>query len=152
MDYVKAIVIKFVMSLAVLWFILGVFYNINFGHIFALSLIITPVSFILGDLFILPRFENWGATIADFILTFAVIWLYSVNVINAIFPVLTATALSALVISVAEIFFHQYVDRHILHVDDRTVDRTSQMNIDNRDLQTEFGEEITPPPEDEDNV
>lgn len=151
MDYVKALVIKFVMCLAVLWIVLGVFYNVDFGHILALSLIITPVSFILGDLFILSRFENWGATIADFILVMAVVWLYSINFINEAFPYITAAALSALIISVGEIFFHRYVDRHILHVDDRTVSRDDQRNID-RSLQTEFGEEIDPPPEDKDQV
>ena len=152
MDYVKALIIKFVMCLAVLWIVLGVFYNINFGHVLTLSLIITAASFVIGDLFILPRFENWGATIADFFMALAIVWLYSVNFVNDIFPVLTAAALSALILAVGEIFFHRYVDSHILHVQDETVNRENQMTIDQRNLQTEFGEEIDSPPEDEDQV
>src|SRR5690625_2607381 len=152
LDYVKALIIKFVMCLAVLWIVLGVFYNVNFGHVLTLSLIITPVAFILGDLLILRRFENWGATIADFFLVLAVVWLYTVNFSNEVFPFLTAAALSAILITIGEIFFHRYVDSHILHVQDDSVDRDRQMNIDNRNLQTEFGEEINPPPEDEDQV
>jgi len=152
LDYVKALIIKFVMCLAVLWIVMGVFYGVRFGHIFTLSLIITPVAFILGDLYILRRFENWGATIADFFLVLAAVWFYSVNFTNIVFPFLTAAAISAVLISVGEIFFHRYVDSHILHVDDDTIDRERQMNIDNRNLQTEFGEEIEPSPEDEDQV
>jgi|SRR5699024_3200429 len=152
MDYVKALLIKFVMCLAVLWIVLGVFYNITFGHVLTLSLIITGVSFVLGDLYLLPRFENWGATIADFFLALAIIWLYSITFIDAIFPAVTAAALSALILSVGEIFFHRYVDSQILHVQDDTVNRDDQMTVDDRNLQTEFGEEIDPPPEDEDQV
>src|SRR5690625_1136183 len=152
LDYVKALIIKYVMCLAVLWLVLGVFYNVAFGHIFALSLILTPVTFILGDLFILPRIENWGATIADFLMVFAVVWFYSAYFINETFPALTAAALSALIISVGEIFFHRYVDNRILHVQDDTIDRDRQMNIGNRNLQTEFGEEIDPPTKDEDKL
>ncbi|MEI3613227.1 YndM family protein [Pseudogracilibacillus sp. SO30301A] len=149
MDYVKALVIKFVMCLAVLWLVLGVFYNVSFGHILTLSIILTPVSFILGDLFILRRFENWGATIADFLMVFAIVWFYGAYFINVTFPVITAAALSALIISVGEIFFHRYVDNHILHVEDDTRDRGRRGD---RNLQTEFGEEIDPPPVDKDKL
>lgn len=152
MDYVKALVIKFVMCLAVLWLVLGVFYNVGFGHILTLSIILTPVTFILGDLFILRRFENWGATIADFLMVFAVVWFYGAYFINVTFPVITAAALSALIISVGEIFFHRYVDNHILHVEDDKRDRDRRANIDDRNLQTEFGEEIDPPPVDKDKL
>ena len=152
MDYVKALVIKFVMCLAVLWLVLGVFYNVRFGHILTLSIILTPVTFILGDLFILRRFENWGATIADFLMVFAVVWFYGAYFINVTFPVITAAALSALIISVGEIFFHRYVDSHILHVEDDKRDRDRRANIDDRNLQTEFGEEIDPPSGDKDKL
>jgi len=146
MDYVKAIIIKFVMSLAVLWVILGLIYNVAFGHVLTLSLIITALGFILGDLIILRWFENWGATIADFLLVFAAVWVYSINFIFENFPVLWAAALSALIISVGEVFFHKYIDRHIIHVDER-VDEANRADVGN--LQTEFGEE-NPTPEDKD--
>ncbi|MEI3607924.1 YndM family protein [Pseudogracilibacillus sp. SE30717A] len=146
MDYVKALIIKFVMCLAVLWIILGIFYNVAFGHIFTLSLILTAISFILGDLYLLPKFENWGATISDFFLAFAIIWVYSVSFINENFSVITAAALSALVISVGEIFFHRYVDNHIFHNRLHEVNHNDQLRSKNRDLQTEFGDEIKPPP------
>lgn len=150
MDYVKALIIKLLMCTAVIWFVLGVMYNVNFGHVITLSLFITIASFILGDIFLLPKFENWGATIADFILVFAAVWIYSANFINVNFSLLNAAAITAIIIAIGEIFFHQYVDRHILHVDDRIIIRDD----DNRDirqseLKTEFGEEIDPAPDDE---
>lgn len=149
MEYFKALIIKFIMCLAVLWLVLGVFYDMAFGHVLTLSLILTAVAFLLGDLFILSRFENWGATISDFILAFAAIWFYSVYIANATFPVVTAAAISALILSIGEFFFHKYVDNHILHIQYDTKDSDDQMKMDDRNLQTEFGEEIEPSQEDE---
>ncbi|MBO1005869.1 YndM family protein [Pseudogracilibacillus auburnensis] len=152
MDYVKALIIKFIMCTAVIWIVLGAFYGVNFGQILMLSLIITGVSFVLGDLFILPKFENWGATIADFIIVFAIVWLYGANFINENIPLLTAAAITAAIIAIGEIFFHRYVDSRILHVDDRTDNRDNDnyIDIDHSELKTEFGEEIDPVPNDDD--
>src|SRR5690625_3530993 len=132
--------------MAILWVIMGGFYGIGFGHILLLNILITGVSFILGDLYVLPKFENWGATIADFFLVLATVWLYGTYVIPQLFPVLSVAALSALLIGVGEYFIHKYVDRLLLHQEVRTVDRR---NISTSELQTEFGEEIDPPKDEE---
>src|SRR5690625_3132658 len=147
MEYVKALLIKFVMTTAVLWVVLGAFYGASFASIFILSLIIAGLSFVLGDLFILPKFENWGATISDFLLVFLAVWLYSANVAIVNYPAITAAAMSAILISIGEVFFHKYVDSHILNVDDRTGGRTQPPRTTEDHLQTEFGDEIDPLPE-----
>ncbi len=149
MRHLKALLIKFVMSLAVVWIVLGGFYNIDFGHVLTLSIVLTIVSYILGDLFLLARFENWGATISDFILAFAVIWLYSVNFIAEDFPLLTAAGLTSLLLAVGEWFFHKYMDNRILRADFESYMEEERVKLDNRNLQAEFGEEIEPKPEDE---
>lgn len=136
MNHVKALLIKFVMCLVVVWLILGVFYNINFGHVLTLSVILTVASYMIGDLYLLERIENWGATISDFLLAFAVIWLYSVNLIEVNFPVLTAAGLTSLILAFGEWFYHKYVDRQIL--DPR---RYKGIDMDER-LQTEFSDEL----------
>jgi len=130
--------------MAILWVILGGFYGIGFGHIFLLNIMITGVSFILGDLYVLPKFENWGATIADFLLVLAIVWLYGNYIIPQLFPVLSVATLSALLIGVGEYFIHKYIDRLLFHQEIRTVDRRTSLS-DNSELQTEFGEEIDPP-------
>jgi len=139
MEHVKSLLIKFVMCLAVVWIILGGFYNVTFGHVLTLSIILTVVSYVLGDLYLLPRFENWGATISDFILAVAVIWLYLVNFVDVTLPVLTAAALTSLVLSLGEWFFHKYVADNVL---DKA---RNERRANHPDLQTEFGEEIEPP-------
>lgn len=130
--------------MAILWVILGGFYGIGFGHILLLNIMITGVSFILGDLYVLPKFENWGATIADFLLVLAIVWVYGNYIIPQLFPALSVAALSALLIGVGEYFIHKYIDRLLFHQEIRTVDRRASLS-DNSELQTEFGEEIDPP-------
>lgn len=142
MEYVKALIIKFILCTAVVWLVLGAYYGVRFSHVLMLGLILTVVSFVIGDLFILPRFENWGATIADFLLVFATVWLYGVNVIPGNFPVLTGAAVVAILISIGEVFFHRYMDIRVLHVDDSTINRDDPKTRPT--LNTEFGKEITP--------
>ncbi len=142
MEYAKAILIKLVFTTVVLWFILGLFYRFSFGQVLFLSIVLTAVSFVLGDLIILPRFENWGAVIADFLLVFAAVWVYGTYFHTMDLSVISAAGISALVIGLCEVFFHRYVDSHILHVDDRT-GGVGTMDMDDR-LQTEFSEEMDP--------
>lgn len=149
MEHVKALLIKFVMCLAVVWIILGGFYNIGFGHVLTISIVLTIVSYLLGDLFLLPRFENWGATISDFILAFAIIWVYSVYFIGVNFPVLTAAGLTSLVLAVGEWFFHMYVGNHVLRQDFESYMEDDRGKLGDRNLRAEFGEEIDPNLEDE---
>src|SRR5690625_234934 len=143
MDIVKILFLKFILNMVVLWVILGGLYGVGFGYILLLNIILTGASFIIGDLYVLPNFENWGATIADFFLTLATIWLYGTYVIPQFFPVLSVAALSALIIRAGEFFMHQYGDRLILHQEVRTMDKQDD-TIKDRELQTEFGEEIDP--------
>lgn len=144
LEYVKALIIKFIMSTAVIWLVLGLNYGVPFGHIIMLSLIITLVAFVLGDLMILPRFENWGATLADFLLVFAAVSLYSTNFTNENFPLLNVAATIAILISIGEIFFHKYVDRHILYSDDTVGHRRDNYTIEDSRLNTEFSKEVDP--------
>src|SRR5699024_9326733 len=144
----KAIILKYVMITVILWLVLGAFYGAAIGQVLLLSAIITGVSFILGDLFILSKFENWGAVLADFFIVLLAVWLYSSTFIMGSIPSLNAAAFSAIFISIGEVFFHKYVDKHILNIDDRTGGRGPE-DVGSQ-LQTEFSKEMdTPdPPED----
>ena len=139
MNHVVALIIKFVMITAVLWLILGGFFNVGFGNIFLISIIMTGVAYLIGDLWILPQFGNVVATIADFGLVFAGVWALA-----AIFEPTTnfgwAAFFSAIIIAIGEIFFHMYVRNTVLNNPETTADNNRQ-NTSDRNLQTEFGTE-----------
>lgn len=142
MKHVKALLIKFIFTLLVLLLVLGAIYNMTYGNIFFISIIITGTGYVLGDLYVLPRFENWGAIISDFLLVVAVIYFYGTIFLVTPFSLLNAAAITAIILSIGEFFFHKYVDMRILRPVDtsRTKEKT---NIDVKRLQTEMSEEMS---------
>jgi hypothetical protein len=134
MNHVKAIIVKFLMVTVMLLLVLGLFYGVDIGEILTISTIVTLVAYAIGDLFILPRFGNVVATIADFVLAYVVIRMLGAGIIDENIPLTTATLWSSVLIAVGEWFYHKYVIRVIRH-DERKDDYLAA------DIQTEFAEE-----------
>lgn len=105
------IIIKFIMITLVLEIVLLLFSDMSFGAILGLSLILTIIAYILGDMIILPATNNAVATIADIGLTLVLIYLYDyLWVIDDKVPFFSAILAGAM-IGGSEWFFHKIVDR-----------------------------------------
>lgn len=125
MDHVKALVIKFVMIALVLGVVVTGIFDGEFEDTLLISLILTILAYVLGDLMIFRKAgndhdrnsdqvkRNTIATISDFVLSFLVIWLVGKSLFTDDSDVLTAAVISALIIAVGEWFFHKYLDRHV---------------------------------------
>ncbi|CAM5787432.1 MULTISPECIES: DUF2512 family protein [Brevibacillus] len=77
------------------------------------SVVISLISYVAGDLFILPRTNNTFASTADFGLAFALLWLSC-----ALFAVpyrLSGIFLTAFAISIVEYFYHNYLQHRGVH-------------------------------------
>ncbi len=79
----------------------------------------TGAAYLIGDLFILPKYGNMIATMADFGLSFFGTWL-----LTSLFTNLDATRnigfssfLAALIIGGIEVFFHIYMQKLVLRND-----------------------------------
>jgi hypothetical protein len=134
MKHVKALIIKFLMITIMLFLVLGLFYGVDFGDIITISIVLTVGAYIIGDLFILPRFRNVIATLADFGLAFIGVWVLGDILIEENIPLTTAALLSAVLIGVGEWFFHKYVIQIIRESPKRNDFSTNR-------LQTEFASE-----------
>ena len=137
MKHMKNLAIKFISILAVLFIILGIFYDMSFGNVLSISVVLTLASYLIGDLLILRRTNNTMATISDFALAFLVIWLMGENLTygdSLIMPALIAAAGIALF----ETFFHKYVARQIKR------QMNNQNSSRNLRYQTEASSELTP--------
>lgn len=144
LEHVKALIIKFIMVTAILWFILGGFYGVDFGEIITISVILTPIAYIVGDLLILRYFNNMIATIADFGLSFLTIWFIGLAVINEPISIVGASLISALAIGVGEWFYHYYVNNQVFKGED--VDKNTTLS--DNSFATEFAEETDIEPQD----
>lgn len=143
MRKVAAFVIKFIMTLAVLWIILGLFFGISFRNIVIMSIILTIASFLV-DMFILPKVGNIVAAVGDFALAYFGIWLISSFLFTeniAVKPITTGAFLSAIVILVGELFYHRYLRNSVFnHVDDDDQHYTNR-NILQHEFSKEFDED-----------
>ncbi|MFE4764580.1 YndM family protein [Bacillus mycoides] len=120
MKHLVALLIKYTAISAVLLMILGIFQGISTPRILFISLLITGLAYLIGDLFILPKYGNMVATIADFGLSFVGIWTLTHLLTNIYLTrnIGASAFFAALLIGVAEIFFHIYMKKVVLHKDE----------------------------------
>ncbi|WP_173915627.1 YndM family protein [Halobacillus sp. Marseille-Q1614] len=143
MRHVKLLAVKFIVTLIALTLILGAGYDVSFGNVFLISLVLGVLSYVLGDLIILPRTSNTIATLADFVLAYFVIY-FMTDALTAGGDLFTAALLSSVAIAIFEYFFHKNVSNTLRYDRTKRQDRAANM-----ELRTEASEELTPYPEDE---
>ncbi|WP_157830103.1 YndM family protein [Bacillus sp. SN10] len=126
MKHIVALLIKYTAITAVLLIILGIFQDISIPRVLLISLSLTGAAYLIGDLFILPKYGNMIATIADFGLSFFGIWL-----LTSLFTNLDSTRniglssfIAALIIGGIEVFFHIYMQKLVLHNDNELREHT----------------------------
>ncbi|MFP7733301.1 YndM family protein [Priestia aryabhattai] len=123
MKHLKALIIKFVMSALVLGIVLTVIYNYDFSDSILISLVLTVVAYALGDLLVYrnaaddsdSKKRNIVATISDLILSFLVIWIMGTSLFGNTSTIIQGSVVSAIVITLGEWFFHNYLDKHVFN-------------------------------------
>ncbi|MCT4572034.1 YndM family protein, partial [Bacillus thuringiensis] len=75
MKHIVALLIKYTAITAVLLIMLSIFQGISIPRVLLISLFLTGAAYLIGDLFILPKYGNMIATMADFGLSFFGTWL-----------------------------------------------------------------------------
>jgi hypothetical protein len=120
MNHVKALLIKGIMTLVILYLILSLGFGISFINVLIITLVLGAISYILGDLYILPKKTNMVATMADLGVTFVVVWLLGIALTGMEAATMAeAAAISAIVIAIGEYLFHFYILRKDLGANKR---------------------------------
>ena len=142
--HIRSFLIKWIMILAVLWIVLGGYFEVDFIDILITSVAVTVIGYV-ADRYLLPRTGNVMAAVIDFVMAWAIIWflgsfLYDddTNAIN------TAAFISALIITVGELLFHRYMRDKVSNESETAEgDRpnTNKGYYQQTDLRTEFAEE-----------
>lgn len=138
--YTKAFLIKLIMTTAVLWIVLGVFYSVPTTNILIASVLLTVIGF-LGDIFVLPKIGNVWSAIGDFFLALVVVWILASNIFNATHTLATASFVSALLLMMGELFLHRYMESHIFQSQIKNPEEKIGY-YQRTDLLTEFAEEV----------
>ncbi|MCY7816847.1 YndM family protein [Bacillus haynesii] len=144
MKHVRALCLKFIVSLVLLYVILTLFFGVPFGEMFVLTLFLGVISYLIGDLLLLPRTNNTTATMGDFGLSLVLIWAILAMQNNPPYGTLAAASIVAAIgVTVFEYFFHRYMEANVL-------DETKNGNRKNREkpgslqYQSEASEELYP--------
>ncbi len=143
MDHVKAIGIKWTFTIVILLSLLTIFEAATFQQILLISLIVTGVTYVVGDLIVLPSFGNIVTTIIDFGLAFLSVWMLSALFIEQTATIVLIAAGAAYFFSMCEALFHAYMKEKVL-----PKKRGIVIPFPNMRLQTEFSEEMHPKKED----
>nr|WP_117160782.1 DUF2512 family protein [Paraliobacillus sp. X-1268] len=137
MKHFNLIGLKILLLLVVLYTILGIGYNVSFGNVMFISIVLGISAYLIGDLLILSRTNNTIATTADFGMAFVIIYLMTDGLTVGGNP-FAAALISAVVVGICEVIFHKYVANKLNMSSDDFIP------INRTNFSTETSEELTP--------
>lgn len=139
MEHLKAIGIKWIFTTIILLSLLAIFDGITITQILIISFVVTGITYVIGDLWILPVFGNIITTIVDFGLIFLSVWMLTSFFIEQTAAVVLISAAIAYFFAFCEALFHAYMKEKVLPKKKGVVIPFPRMG-----LQTEFSKEIHP--------
>ncbi len=113
MKHIHVLFIKFVASLIVFWVSLDLFFDATIVDILSFSILLTVVSYFIGDQILLPRIGNLNSVIVDFFLTYLIVWIFGGILFESYLQVAWGSIISAILIAGSEVFVHSYILRTI---------------------------------------
>ncbi|WP_077623190.1 DUF2512 family protein [Sediminibacillus massiliensis] len=110
MEHGKALGVKAIMVLPIMWIVLTLGFNVSFWSTTVLGIILIAGAYVLGDMMIFPKTSNMMATISDFGLSLIVLWigLAVIGAENTFLPAL----ITAVVIAAGEWFYHKWLAKN----------------------------------------
>lgn len=137
MKYTPSLLIKFIIITGTLWVFLGFMFQVSFVNVLITSITLTGASFIIGDLYLLPKIGNIGAAMVDFVLAFGGIWILGSLLFDE--PPIrleTISLVSAVAISLGEILVHWYINKQV------APEHTIMSGYYDNKLLTEYSDEL----------
>ncbi|OLS38319.1 hypothetical protein BTR22_07490 [Alkalihalophilus pseudofirmus] len=109
MEHVKTLLIKGAATLVLLYLVLGLGLGMAFENVLVITLVLGVVSYVAGDLVILPKTNNKIATASDGVLAFIVIWLMGMAFGFSGGAMAITALVAAAVMGAFEFYFHAYI-------------------------------------------
>lgn len=103
-----ALIVKFVTCLVAYAVALDLFFNATWVDIVWFSVLMTIVSYLV-DRILLSRIGNKNALIADFILSYMVVWIFGSVLLDNYLQIAWGSIISAVFITAGEFFVHRLI-------------------------------------------
>ncbi|UOF91999.1 YndM family protein [Fodinisporobacter ferrooxydans] len=118
MKYGKAFVIKILRFALNLFLFVGIVFNEPFRVALTLVLVLAPVTFLLGDMLILPKLGNVGAVLLDAPLIFGgILALHVMLGVHLTYGHFFLFSLITVALCIEEFMYHNYIERKVFGKD-----------------------------------
>jgi hypothetical protein len=139
MKHFNVLLLKFVAALIIFWVSLDLFFDATLTQIVAFSLLVTIVSYFLGDQVLLPRIGNRNSVVVDFFLTYLIVWVFGAVFFHNYLQVAWGSIISATLFAGSELFVHSYILKNV-----KPIAREKQKPTFNQSFAFEFAKEEDP--------
>ncbi|WP_157796177.1 DUF2512 family protein [Bacillus xiapuensis] len=113
MRHLTAIIMKFVAVSVILYVGFSVVAEANIAEVLLMSAVVTIISYVLGDLMVLPFSGNSIAVLSDIVLSAFVLWGLGYVLDNIMASFVNAMVFSVF-LAIGEWFFHIYMQERVL--------------------------------------
>jgi hypothetical protein len=109
MNHITILLIKFITCLIAFTIGLDLFFEATMTDIVAFSLLVTTVSYLIGDRILLPRLGNINSVIVDFMISYTIVWIFGSVLLNNYLQIAWGSMIAAVIISTAEVVLHRFI-------------------------------------------
>ncbi|HZH59843.1 MAG TPA: YndM family protein [Metabacillus sp.] len=109
MKHATLLLIKFITCFIAFGIGLDLFFDANIVDILSFSFFVTSVSYVLGELVILPQLGKRAAAVADFLLSYLSVWIFGSILFENYLQIAWGSIISAVIITGAEIIIHLFI-------------------------------------------
>ncbi|AZV47584.1 YndM family protein [Bacillus halotolerans] len=141
MKHIIALASKTALTLALLYVILDRVYHASFLSVLFIAFFLSFVTYLSGDILILPRTSNMIASLADFGLSLVILWVFLETQTRNGFSPFAAALIASVCLTVFEYFFHRYLLKNVL---DETFRNELTVKDNTLQYQTEASDELFP--------
>ncbi|MCY8480815.1 YndM family protein [Bacillus mojavensis] len=141
MKHIIALASKTALTLALLYVILDRVYHASFLSVLFIAFFLSFVTYLSGDILILPRTSNVTASLADFGLSLVILWVFLETQTRNGFSPFAAALIASVCLTVFEYFFHRYLLKNVL---DETFRNELTAKDNTLQYQTEASDELFP--------
>ncbi|MDN4524588.1 YndM family protein [Fictibacillus fluitans] len=113
MEQAKVILLKFIVCLIAFSVGLDMFFNATLTDIISFSVTTTVATYILADRILLPRLGKGNTLMAEFLLTYSIVWLFGSILLHSYLQIAWGSAISAVIITAGEVYVHKFLAKHI---------------------------------------
>ncbi|MEG7281636.1 YndM family protein [Bacillus sp. 0909A] len=141
MKHIIALASKTALTLALLYVILDRVYHASFLSVLFIAFFLSFVTYLSGDILILPRTSNVTASLADLGLSLVILWVFLETQTRNGFSPFAAALIASVCLTVFEYSFHRYLLKNVL---DETFRNELTAKDNTLQYQTEASDELFP--------